>query len=391
MIPFAGLILNPCLTAVLPPELAGHSIVREAWEGVDPAQVWDSHVHVAGIGDSDSGIVLGRQLLSLRYPKQYLQRMLYMNAACVDYAAGCVDASYVERMFHLVNSFPTGSKLLMLAFDYFHDDAGRPQPDYSAFFVSDAYVASVATRHKEHFEWAASIHPYRPDALAALEWAVANGARTLKWLPAAMNIDPASPRCDRIYETLARLDLPLLIHCGEENAVKGADTHHFGNPLRLRRVLDHGVRVVVAHCASLGHDIDLDRGEHGPVRPSFDLFARLMDEPRYEKVLHADISALTQRNRAGAPLRTVLERREWHGRLLNGSDYPLPGLMPLFSPARLAADGLLPGSAVKPLNAIRRHNPLLFDFVLKRHLRFNGAVFPATVFETRRFLVKDIS
>ncbi len=38
---------------------------------------------------------------------------------------------------------------------------------------------------------------------------------------------------------------------------------HFGNPLLLRRALDAGVRVVVAHCGSMGEDRDLDRGENG--------------------------------------------------------------------------------------------------------------------------------
>jgi hypothetical protein len=31
------------------------------------------------------------------------------------------------------------------------------------------------------------------------------------------------------------------------------------------------------------------------------------------------------------------------------------------------------------------HNPLLFDFALKRHLRSNGKALSRTVFETRRF------
>jgi len=290
-----------------------------------------------------------------------------------------------------MDGFPPGAKLLLLAFDWFHDDAGMPQPASSAFYVPDTYARRLVLQYPDAFEWAASIHPYRADAVAALEAAAVQGARAVKWLPAAMNIDPASARCEAFYAAAARLGMPLIVHCGEEKAVHGANTQQLGNPLRLRRPLDHGVRIVVAHCASAGEDVDLDRGSDGPVVPSFELFARLMDEPRYEKLLHADISALTQRNRAGTPLRTVLERREWHGRLLNGSDYPLPGILPLFSPSALAADGLLDPAAVLPLEAIREHNPLLFDFVLKRHLRVGGAGLSPAVFETRRFFVKETS
>lgn len=74
------------------------------------------------------------------------------------------------------------------------------------------------------------LHPYRPDALEALQAAIAGGARAVKWLPAAMGMDPASPRCDAFYRVLAETRLPLIVHCGEEKAVKGGDTQHLGNP-----------------------------------------------------------------------------------------------------------------------------------------------------------------
>jgi mannonate dehydratase len=37
------------------------------------------------------------------------------------------------------------------------------------------------------------------------------------------------------------------------------------------------------------------------------------------------------------------------------------------------------------LSEIRKHNPLLFDFVLKRSLRRGGTALDRRVFETRRF------
>jgi len=124
----------------------------------------------------------------------------------------------------------------------------------------------------------------------------------------------------------------------------------------------------------------------------FELFTRMMGEARYASLLFADISALALRNRPPETLRVLLEREEWHARLLNGSDYllngsdyPLPGVVPLILPADLAARGLLPASAVARLELIREHNPLLFDFVLKRHLSSNGHRFPPGVFATRRF------
>jgi uncharacterized protein len=179
--------------------------------------------------------------------------------------------------------------------------------------------------------------------------------------------------------------LALVSHAGEERAVLGREAHDFGNPLRLRRALDAGVRVVVAHCASMGEDRDLDRGASGPYVESFALFQRMMQDRNHEKRLFGDIAAMTQINRAGPALAQVIERSDWHARLLNGSDYPLPGVMPVFSVDYLVSLGLLADTAAAPLKEIRLHNPLLFDFVLKRQLRAGGKSFPAAVFETRRF------
>jgi mannonate dehydratase len=98
---------------------------------------------------------------------------------------------------------------------------------------------------------------------------------------------------------------------------------------------------------------------------------------------------MTQINRAGPALKRVIEDESWHARLLNGTDYPLPGVMPLFSVQYLVSIGLLPDSSSGILTDIRRHNPLLFDFVLKRALRSGGRRLPAGVFETRAFFMRS--
>jgi mannonate dehydratase len=374
---------NPCL-APLPARLARHRLVQAAWEDVNPYNVWDSHVHVIGTGDSGSGIYVHPRMESLLSPAHYARRLFFLNAGCVHDAPGSVDRAYVERMRDLVGAMPPGVKLLLLAFEHAHSDAKRDS-DRTNFYVPNAYVRDVARAHPRSFEWAASIHPWREDSVEALERAKQDGARAIKWVPQAMGIDPASPRCDRFYAALARLDLPLVTHAGLERAVPSAYPHHWGNPLRLRRALASGVRVVVAHCASMGQDVDLDRAPDGPLVASFELFARMMDEPRHEKRLFGDISAMTQVNRAGPALARVVERTDWHARLLNGSDYPLPGVMPIFSVDYLVSLGLLEEPAAPVLREIRAHNPLLFDFVLKRTLRSRGKALSRTVFETRRF------
>ncbi|MBF0165680.1 MAG: amidohydrolase family protein [Magnetococcales bacterium] len=373
---------NPCHDR-LPSELADHPLVRTVWDGIDPEKFWDCHLHIAGTGDSGSGITLSPEMTNPWYPFQYLQRIFYLNASCADPASGNVDRQYVQRLLDLVSSFPPGAKVMLLAFDQAHDEAGQPLPERSAFYVPNAYVRSLAERYPNRCEWVASIHPYRLDAVAALEEAHALGARAVKWLPPAMGIDPASSRCQAFFHAMARLGIPLITHAGEEKAVHGMNQLAFGNPLRLRRALDSGVRTVIAHCASLGEDEDSDNANRRV--PSFTLFTRLMEDPSHRDLLYGDISAITLRNRDPTVVRTLLERTEWHPRLLNGSDYPLPGILPLLSPVRFVTAGLLSKDVVPLLNELQEYHPLLADLFLKRHLSAHGSRFSPRIFETRDF------
>jgi mannonate dehydratase len=376
-------MLNPC-RAGLPAELANHDLMHQAWACLDPAQVWDCHAHLVGVGDAASGAWANPHMDTLQYPVQFMQKRLYMNAACVATNAGGVDVAYVARVVELMAQFPAGARILLFAFDWAHDAQGRPLPELSAFHVPDAYAAAVAQAHPGRVEWVCSIHPYRADALDRLHAAAMAGARAVKWLPAAMGIDPAAHRCYSFYRAMASLGLPLIVHAGHEAAVAGTARQEFGNPLKLRPALELGVRVVVAHCASHGDDQD----EGGKRRPSFELFADMMNSRL--PGLYGDISAVTQINRAQV-LEILLARTEWHDRLLNGSDYPLPGVVPLFSLEWLAHRNLLPRSAIPFLKQLRGHNALLFDFVLKRLLRRDGAGFPDAVFMTRNFFERRLA
>ncbi|MSQ50943.1 MAG: amidohydrolase [Betaproteobacteria bacterium] len=383
-------LLNPC-GGPLPPELAGHRLVREAWEGLDATKVWDSHAHLFGAGGVDgvggaageAGAGFNSAEGTLMWPIAIAQRAFFLNAACI--SGQGIDAAYVARLHALAGAMPAGCKLVLLALDRWHDQAGQAQPEHTHAWVGNDYCSAAAATAPARFEWAASVHPYRVDAVTELERVKRLRARAVKWIPSAQGIDPASKRCDVFYEALARLGLPLITHAGAERAASGDD--NLGNPLRLRRALDNGVRVVVAHCASMGTGQDLDLGNKGPGLANFALFERLMGQTEYVGRLFGDLSAMTQRARAGAPLRQILELAsgDWAGRLLNGSDYPVPGIMPLYSTRELAASGYLEEQAVAPLAAIRRHNPILYDFVLKRHLRVGRKRLPAGVFETRPF------
>jgi uncharacterized protein len=370
---------NPCLGA-LPQDLAEHDIVQGAWSGIDASRVIDTHAHLLGNGDAGSGCSVHPHMSQWWHPAEVLRRQVILNGACVPPDAASIDRAYVQRLRDLAADFPTGARWWLFAFEHAHDDRGQPQPDQSTFHVPDAYAAHIASVHRDRFDWVASIHPYRPDALARLDAALQAGAVAVKWLPSAMNIDLRDARCWPFFDRLARAGVPLIVHCGEEKAVPGAGRDELGNPLHVRHALQHGVRVVMAHCASLGRAQDSDKTS-APLVPAFDLFARLMDEPAHQGLLLGDISAVFQVNRSADVWRAVLQNERWHGRLLHGSDHPLPGVMPLFSVDKLQRAGLLAAVDAPVLTRVRQHNPLLFDLLLKRRLRAGAVQLPAAVFE----------
>ena len=190
----------------------------------------------------------------------------------------------------------------------------------------------------------------------------------IKWLPNAMGMDPSDKAIDPFYRKMKEHNMVLLAHAGEEQAVEAEEDQRLGNPLRLRKPLDLGVRVIVAHAASLGSCDDLDSGEAKQAN-CFDLFMRLMDEAKYAGLVFGEISAMVQFNRMPVPFATLLKRQDLHSRLVNGSDYPLPAINALIRTRSLASDGFITGEERTALNEIYDYNPLLFDFVLKRTAR----------------------
>ncbi|MBX3128670.1 MAG: amidohydrolase family protein [Polyangiaceae bacterium] len=358
---------------------------------LDRAKIWDAHVHIVGLGSGGTGCWVNPAARSHARPLRRFRYEVYVRAAGVTDESRA-DQQYVERLLSLQRvANPTG-KLLCLAFDYAVRQDGSEDRGRSEFYTPDEYVLGLAREHPELVA-CASVHPYRKDALDRLDRAVQAGAVAVKWLPNAMGIDPLSERCDAFYERLSELDVPLITHAGDEQAVHVDAWQELGNPLRLRRALDAGVRVVVAHCAGKGDVQDIDAGDLRRI-PAFDAFMRLFNEERYKSSLFGDLSALTQVSRAGKPLRELLISKHLGARLLYGSDYPLPAIDPLVSTRLLAQDGYIDDDQREQLNRIYLKNPLLFDLLLKRMLRvsyknatygFADAAFQtADFFEQRR-------
>jgi len=361
-------------------------LIKRAFGDIDPARLVDHHTHVAGIGTSPTGAFVNPKMRTWGHPFHHLKFKVYLSAAGVADVEHA-DTELIKRLVNLVRNISNHGKHRLLAFDKNYSPDGSPNLEKTEFYVPNEYVFALAEQHPDLFVPNISVNPYRPDALAELEkWAL-RGARVVKWLPNAMGINPSDPKCDPFYQRMKELGLILLSHGGEEKAVEADEDQKLGNPLLLRRALDHGVKVIVAHCAGLGENEDLDRPDKKSTH-NFDLFMRLMNEKRYEGLVFGEISAMTQFNRIGKPLTTILERADLHERLVNGSDYPLPAVNVLIRTKPLVKGGYIEPDERESLNEIYDYNPLLFDFVLKRTLRLPGTNkrLPATIFMTNSSL-----
>lgn len=362
-----GIIKGKRIASVHNMSSGARALITSAFSGIDSSKLMDYHVHVFGIGYGNTGNFINPKMLSPKYITEYIKLKIYLNAAEVT-DVNKADEQYITRLKKLALSTPNHGKYSILAFDKNYNYDGSVNLSKTEYYVPNEYVFSLAEKYPDLFVPVISVHPYRKDAISELTKFAKRGGKMVKWLPNSMGIDPSDAKCDAFYNTMKELHLVLLTHAGEEKAVQAKDDQKYGNPLLLKKPLDMGIKVIVAHCASLGESVDFEDPNKKKVS-NFDLFMRLMECKKYEGLLFADISALTQSNRSGTPLQTILHRTDLHSRLVNGSDYPLPAVDVIIRMNDLVRAKYITKQEAEYLREVYQFNPLLFDFVLKRTLK----------------------
>jgi uncharacterized protein len=331
-------------------------------EPLPTTPILDMHCHVAGIGAGDSGCFVSDRLRRSWKFGFYL-RGFGVSASELQQKG---DLACAERLASTLGVSRYVNRAVVLALDGMVDSQGNLDYSRTEFYVPNEFVVALACRHT-NLLFGASINPYRPDSLTRLDWAVAHGARLMKWLPSIQLIDPADLRLAPFYRRLAQVGLPLLVHTGAEHSFTCA-RNELADPERLRLPLSLGVTVIAAHAAWPGtHDGQRDT----------DRLARLMTQFTN---LYADISSLTQINKLGA-LREVLRRPEFRDRLVYGTDFPLnnmPVVSPWFFPLDLTLSQMWRISRIK--------NPWDRDVALKQALGV-----PASVFTRAEILLSESS
>lgn len=262
----------------------------------------DIHAHAIGNGFSGSGCqvrlkgwhrVLARlMLLNLKLP---------MNSLSQD-----LDNLYISRLAEFVKGSSV-EKAVILAHEYTRDANGCPL-DFGSLYVSNDYVLELCKKYP-FFLPGVSIHPARPDALEELDRCVEAGAVLMKCLPNCHNIDCSLPQYKEFWRRMADHKIPLLAHTGGELSLPVYNSK-FEDPRILRAVLDQGVTVIAAHCATSSL----------PFKRNFlDTFISMTKE--YPN-LYGDISALNSPYRAKHYKKLLDSEVQEH--LVYGSDLPIP-------------------------------------------------------------------
>lgn len=286
---------------------------RRPVQPLPSAKLTDFHCHTAGIGAGGSGCFVSEAMKrSVRFDA--FLRGFGVTRAELE-AQG--DSVVIDLIAAGIAASDKVGRAVILALDGAVDERGELDRARTEMYVPNEFVAAQVAKHPELL-FGASVNPYRPDALARLEWAKAHGAVLVKWLPSIQHIDPADPRLVPFYRKLVELKLPLLTHTGTEHSFTQSDDR-LCDPERLRLALDQGVTVIAAHAATKGR-------YQG--KPAIERLAALMKQ--YPN-LYADTSSLTQINKHSDLLK-VLRRPEFRGRLVYGTDYPLTAMPVMVSP-----------------------------------------------------------
>lgn len=231
--------------------------------------------------------------------------------------------TYVASMAASIRDSQHVDKCCLFGVDVRLDKRGREiDRDRTVCAMSDDVVA-VARRYPDQFIPFFSINPHRPDALELIDRHMENGCRGAKFLQNYWGLDLNDERFIPYYEKIRQHNIPLIIHVGSEYSIDSFS--QFEGIGMLDLPLASGVTVIAAHMGlgRLNYKLRFWRNlSKAPAyfdRDYFQLLEMLTQHPN----LYADISAILAPMRARA-LRHLSEQTQVHGKLLFGTDYPVP-------------------------------------------------------------------
>lgn len=263
----------------------------------------DIHVHIAGRGHGATGCFLSEKMMS-RFGFRVMRRAMGITDAILE---NDLDGFLKRRLFSDLDGCPDLRHAVVLAYDAIYTDQGE-EDARTGMKVPNDFVLQLTREHPKIL-FGASIHPARVDALDELDRVCDEGAVLLKWLPSNQVIDPRKKNFQAFIRKLADKNLPVLAHTGSEYVMDNWDDS-LNHPGVLVPLLEQGVRVIAAHCATHSMPFAVDAVD--------DFIVLLKKYPHF----FGDISALAGPRGWGMARR--LADAGVMDRLIYGSDYPVP-------------------------------------------------------------------
>jgi predicted TIM-barrel fold metal-dependent hydrolase len=231
--------------------------------------------------------------------------------------------AYVASMANSILESAYLDKACIFGVDSRLDEGGREIHRDKTVCAMTEDVLSVAQRYPDQFIPFLSVNPRRENALDLLDEYAERGCLGAKFLQNYWAVDLNDPQFIPYYEKLVAHGLPLIIHVGSEYTIESDGRYEGVDMVDLP--LECGVTVIAAH-------MGLGRVNH-KLRPWRNLsrnpryfdkdYFQLLDRLERNENLYADISAILAPLRARA-LRHLAEERAVHGKILFGSDFPVP-------------------------------------------------------------------
>ena len=203
----------------------------------------DIHTHLIGLDEANGCYLSDKLQGSLLY--KYLKMTLGLSGI----GEAVVDDAYRRTLTGWAEESDLDA-VGVLALDGVYDADGQLDRERTSVLISNDYCLEVCAASSALLP-ICSVNPDRADAIEELERVVRRGSVAIKLLPNSQDVDPAHPDHQPFWERMAQLGVPLLTHTSFEHTIPPLE-QTYGEPKRLRPVLDEGVTVIAAHCASAG-------------------------------------------------------------------------------------------------------------------------------------------
>jgi predicted TIM-barrel fold metal-dependent hydrolase len=231
--------------------------------------------------------------------------------------------TYVASMANSIRESVYVEKACLFGVDSRFDERGHEIHRDKTVCAMTEDALAVAQRFPDQFIPFLSVNPRRQNALDLIDEYSERGCLGAKFLQNYWAVDLNDKRFIPYYEKLVAQGLPLIVHVGSEYTIK-SDARYEGIDM-VDLPLACGVKVIAAHMGLGRVNYKLFPWRNLSRNPEhFDSdYFRLLDMLQRYDNLYADISAILAPLRARA-LRHLAQQQAVHGKILFGTDFPVP-------------------------------------------------------------------